>query len=359
MDWNNSLSLINLENDIETRSISPENPTGEKGKGGMADIPEEEKETHPARELGRGWKVRPFIRLHKGETITLCDITGEGIIRHIWMVNGHSISREIILRMYYEGATLPAVEVPVGDFFFNAWNKNTLINSSMVTVNPAKGYNSWWAIPFKKKVKITLENRSWDDMDVYYQIDYQLRKLPEKIGYFHATFHRVNPLPYKEDYVILDTIYGQGHYVGTFVAYGAHNNNWWGEGEVKFFIDDDHEYPTICTTGQEDYFLGSYNFENWETKEYQYHSTLYSGFYKIKNDNLYAGQVRFGMYRIHQQDPIYFKKNLKVTMQCLGWMSEHRFHVQQDDIASVSYYYLNSPEGNPSILPSKEECEII
>lgn len=352
------LSGLTMLEKIRSRSISPENPTGESGNGGRAQIPEEELTTHPARELGVGWKVRPYVSLKKGTTITLADISACGMIRHIWMVNSHIKSRDLILRMYWDDAEKPAVECPVGDFFFNAWDCYNHINSTTVAVNPAKGFNCFWAMPFKTHARITMENRSCEDMVLYYQIDYQERELPADIGYFHAVFNRQNPLPYKQDYQIVD-IAGRGHYVGTFVAYGANNNNWWGEGEVKFYMDGDTEFPTICTTGTEDYFLGAYNFENWDRHEYDNYTSMYSGFYRVKSDMLYNCQTRFGMYRVHIQDPVYFDKRLRVTMQSIGWKSNQRFHPQQDDIASVAYFYLASPEGIDVELPDADICEVI
>ena len=353
------LGLSKIGKGIKTRSISPENPTGEPGKGGMAMIPENEMETHPARELGQGWKIRPSIPINKGTTTVIADINTSGVIRHIWMVNSHIISRDLILRFYWDDAENPAIECPVGDFFFNAWNAYNRINCATVAVNPAKGFNCFWAMPFKKRCKITIENRSHLDMVLYYQIDYEEREVPHDTAYLHARFARSNPLPYKEDHQLLD-IKGNGHYVGTFVAYGAHNNNWWGEGEMKFFIDDDEKFPTICGTGTEDYFLGAYNFENWATHSYDDYTSIYSGFYKIKTDSMYNCQTRFGMYRLHIQDPIYFTKGLRVTLQSIGWKTGFRaFHVQQDDIASVSIYYLDNPDGGESVLPSVEVCEVI
>lgn len=344
---------------INSRSICPENPTGQPGKGAMALIPEEEKNTHPARALGQGWKVRPSIPIPAGTTTVLADIEGSGMIRHIWMVNNHLISRDLIVRFYWDNAKNPAIECPLGDFFFNGWNAYNFVNCMTVAVNPAKGFNCFWPMPFRTHCRITLENRSHKDMCLFYQIDYQEREINENAAYLHARFARSNPLPYKQDHKLLE-VEGNGHYVGTFVAYGAHNNNWWGEGELKFFMDGDEQFPTICTTGTEDYFLGAYNFENWATKTYDDFAGLYSGFYKVKNDSMYNCQTRFGMYRVHTEDPIYFKKKLKVTLQSIGWRREFtEFHVQQDDIASVSLYYLDRPDGGESVLPSADDCEVI
>lgn len=352
------LTNLSMLRNIKSRSISPENPTGGAGMGGRAEIPEEEKATHPARELGVGWKVRPYVQLKKGDTICLADIHCSGMIRHIWMVNSSIKSRDLIIRMYWDDAQHPAVECPVGDFFFNGWDRYNYVNCAAVTVNPAKGFNCFWTMPFRRSARITMENRSQEDMVLYYQIDYQECDIPEDAAYFHVSFNRLNPLPYKQDYPIAD-IRGKGHYVGTFLAYGANNNNWWGEGEVKFFMDGDTEFPTICTTGTEDYFLGAYNFENWDKHEYENYSSLYSGFYKIKSDMLYNCQTRFGMFRVHVQDPVYFENQLRVTVQCIGWRSAGRFHPQQDDLASAAFYYLDDPEGVEFTLPSQDVCEVI
>ena len=138
-------------------------------------------------------------------------------------------------------------------------------------------FNCYWEMPFRKRCRITMENIGREDMTLFYQIDYTLTEVPEDCAYFHAQFRRVNPLPYKEVYTILDGVKGQGHYVGTYMAWGVNNNGWWGEGEIKFYMDGDGEFPTICGTGTEDYFCGSYNFENKETKQYQEFNTPYAG----------------------------------------------------------------------------------
>lgn len=353
-------NLFELGEGIVSRSICGENPTGGKGMAAMADVPEAERAFHPARELGRGWKVRPNIPLPRGEETTLADIAGEGVIRHIWAVHtGRTSARNLILRMYWEGSERPSVEVPFGDFFFNGWDRYFHVDSAAVCVNPARGYNCFWSMPFRTRAKITIENRGTEDQHIYYQIDYQLRQLPEAIGYFHAQFRRTNPLPYRKDYVVLDNVHGKGHYVGTYVAYGTKSNGWWGEGEMKFFLDGDREFPTICGTGTEDYFLAAYNFEDWDKKEYGGYTTLYAGFHPIGGDNLYQSQMRFDMYRLHIADPIYFETDIRVTLQSIGWRSEGRFHPQQDDIASVAFWYLDRPSQALSVLPGRDEAEII
>jgi hypothetical protein len=167
-------------------------------------------------------------------------------------------------------------------------------------------------------------------------------------------------LPYKEVYTILDDIEGNGVYVGTYMAWGVNNCGWWGEGEIKFYIDGDKDYPTICGTGTEDYFCGAYNFENPKTNKYEEYTNPYCGLNEvIEPDGVYKSQQRFGMYRWHIADPIRFDQDLKVTIQALGWRSGSRFLPLQDDIASVAFWYQAEPHTKFSPLPDKDGLEVI
>jgi hypothetical protein len=205
-----------------------------------------------------------------------------------------------------------------------------------------------------------MTNIAEQDMVLYYQINYALTDVPDDRAYFHAQFRRVNPLPYKEVYPILDGVEGQGHYVGTYMAWGVNNTGWWGEGEIKFFIDGDKEFPTICGTGTEDYFCGSYDFENKETGQYQEFTTPYAGLCQVlRPDGVYQSQTRFGMYRWHITDPIRFQQDLEVTIQALGWRSGRRYLPLQDDIASVAYWYQTLPTVSFPQLPDKDYLEVI
>jgi hypothetical protein len=350
-------NIHQLANDVETRSISPENFTGEKGKGAIATKGTGE---GPAHDLGQGWKVSPSVRIEPGQTFTLCDIKGSGAIQHIWMTpTGHN--RFSILRIYWDGSDTPSVECPVGDFFASGWGPYGQISSLAVCVNPGNAYNCYWPMPFRKRCRITMENIANESMVLYYQIDYALGKVADDAAYFHAQFRRTNPLPYKQVYTIVDNIKGQGHYVGTFIAWGVNNTGWWGEGEIKFYIDGDDQggWPTICGTGTEDYFCGSYNFENRATKQYQDFSTPYTGLQVIRPDGVYQSQQRFGLYRWHLPDPIRFKQDLRVTIQALGWRSGRRYLPLQDDISSVAYWYQTLPTAAFPKLPDKDYLEIV
>lgn len=354
-----NLSLGNLSrlSRAKTRSISPESFTGEKGKAGMAT---EGTGARAARDLGQGWKISPSIVINSKQTFTLANIQGSGAIQHIWMTPTGNW-RFSILRIYWDGESQPSVEAPVGDFFASGWGKYSQLSSQAICVNPGSAFNCYWEMPFRKSCRITMENIADEPMVLYYQIDHTLTEVPEDAAYFHAQFRRVNPLPYKQDYVILDGVKGWGQYVGTYLAWGVNNAGWWGEGEIKFFMDDDGEFPTICGTGTEDYFCGSYNFENREMKRYQEFTTPYSGLPQvIRPDGLYSSQQRFGLYRWHIMDPIRFEKNLKVTIQALGWRTENdrRYLPLQDDIASVAYWYQTEPHNSFPKLPVKDYLEV-
>jgi hypothetical protein len=339
-----------------TRSISPENFTGAKGGGGQAT---EGTGARAARDLGKGWKVSPSVGIKAGETFTLADISGPGAIQHIWMTpTGHW--RFQILRIYWDGEATPSVEVPVGDFFASGWGKHGQISSLAVAVNPGSAFNSYWTMPFRKSCRMTITNVGPKDVTLYYQITYALTDVPEDAAYFHAQFRRANPLPYKSVYTILENVKGEGHYVGTHLAWGVKNNGWWGEGEIKFYMDGDTDFPTICGTGTEDYFCGSYDFENQETHRYEEFTTPYTGLSLVtRPDGLYQSQERFSLYRWHIMDPIRFSQDLRVTIQALGWRGDGTYLPLQDDIASTAFWYQAEPHGAFPALPAREALEIV
>lgn len=347
--------------DAKTRSISPENFSGEKGKAGMADPADKDKPNTAnaawaARDLGKGWKVNPYVRIKSGETFTMAEIEGPGAIQHIWMTPTGNW-RFSILRIYWDGETEPSVECPVGDFFGMGWGVYSHLVSSSICVNPGSAFNSYWAMPFRKKCKITMENvNDTDPMTLYYQIDYTLTEVPADAGYFHAQFRRQNTNE-TSDYTIIDGIKGKGHYVGVYLAWGVNNNGWWGEGEIKFFMDGDKEFPTICGTGTEDYFCGSYNFDR--EGKYTEFCTPYSGLHQvIKPDGTYKSQQRFGLYRWHILDPIRFESDLKVTIQDLGWKQAGRYLPQKSDIASTCFWYQSEPHAKFPKFPGWQKLEV-
>lgn len=349
------LNNLTTKKNIHTFSVSPENPTGEKGKGGMS---MDGSASHAARELGPGWKVNPYIVLDGNQTAILADIRGQGAIKHFWITDSASRSRVLILRIYFDDHKNPAVEAPVSDFFANAdYDEYRQLSSLAICVNPRKGMNCYFEMPYFKSFRVEIENRSPRPCNIYYQIDCEEKVLPAETLYFHAQFRHINPLPYATPYTILDGVRGKGHYVGTYLYWGVKSNGWWGEGEIKFYIDDDQEYPSICGTGTEDYFCGAYNFD--VNRQYTEYTTPYCGMYKVgETDGLYKSQRYFNMYRWHITDPVYFEQNLKVTIQALGWRSEGRYQPLQDDISSVAYWYSDTLDDEYPELPSANDIEI-
>ena len=351
-----NMGTISCLSNAQTRSICPENLSGEKGKGGMA---LEGTGAKSARDLGQGWKVSPYVVIPAGQSFEIANISGPGAIQQIWMTPTGNW-RFSILRIYWDNQEQPSVECPIGDFFACGWGRFAQISSLPVCVNPGSAFNCYWEMPFRKHCRITLTNLADQEILLYYQINYTLTEVPDDRAYFHAQFRRVNPIPYKDVYTILDEVEGQGQYVGTYLAWGVNNTGWWGEGEIKFYIDGDHEFPTICGTGTEDYFGGSYDFMNQVTKQYQEFTTPYSGLPQvIRPDGVYQSQMRFGMYRWHIPDPIRFQKNFRVTIQALGWRSGGRYLPLQDDIASTAFWYQTLPTKPFPSFPERDSLEII
>jgi len=349
---NASLANLYQVSGAETRSISPENFTGEKGKAGMATNGTGK---HASSELGQGWKVSPSVAIRAGATFTLAEIQGPGSIQQIWMTPSGNW-RHSILRFYWDGETNASVECPVGDFFACGLGKYAQVNSLAVCVNPGSGFNCYWPMPFHKRARVTLENRDAKPITVYYQINYVLAKVPTDAGYFHAQFRHEHPLRTQGLYTILDGVTGEGQYVGTYLAVEVHDPGWWGEGEIKFYLDGDRQFPTICGTGTEDYFGGSYNFENHDTHKYQPFSTPYSGLIQaLPADKIYEAGQQFGLYRWHIADPIRFRKDLKVTMQALGWKQGGLYLPLDCEMSSVAIWYQKEPhQPFPALAPVSE-----
>ena len=334
------LSNVAKVTNAKTRSISAENPNGEKGAGAQA----EPDEHSPGSMLGKGWKIRPCITLPANSNTTLAQIQGPGTIRHIWITVSEVAYRNCILRMYWDDEPTPSVEVPLGDFFCCGHALRTKVNSIPIAVNPSGGFNSYWPMPFAKSARIEIENQWHQDIHgFFYQIDYELDELAEGLAYFHAQWRRAVTKIEHPEHVILAGVKGKGQYVGTYLAWTQLSNGWWGEGEIKFFLDGDEEYPTICGTGTEDYFCGAWGFGDT-------YSTAFLGYpLWVKNENEVP---KHGLYRWHILDPIRFETDIKVTIQALGWWPNGKYQPLQDDIASVAYWYQIEPHAKfPEMLP--------
>jgi len=306
---------------------------------------------NPASDLGKGWKVRPCISLPANSTTTLADIAGPGVLQHIWITVDPKAYRDGVLRFYWDGEAEPSVEVPLGDFFANGHGLRYPVNSLPVAVNPSGGFNSYWPMPFRRHAQVTIENQRGEDIEgFFYQITYALGEVPPEAAYFHAQWRRSVTPREKPEHVIVDGIRGRGHYVGTVLAWTQLSDGWWGEGEIKFFIDGDTEYPTICGTGTEDYFGGAWGFG--ET-----FSAPFTGYPLWRRE---PGEVpKHGLYRWHVLDPIRFERDLRVSIQALGWWPwpsgpTGKFRPRADEIASVAYWYQTEPHAPFPPLPLAE-----
>jgi hypothetical protein len=351
--------LYELSN-ADTRSISAENPTGAKGAGGAAT---EGTGKNAAKSLGQGWKVSPSSEIKAGQSLQLADISGQGVIKHIWMTPASSSWRSLILRLYWDEEKAPSVEVPLGDFFAMGLGEFAQINSAVVGVNPGAGFNAYWEMPFRKHARITVENRSKDDAVLYYQVDYTVEPISSKAAYFHAQFHNELRTEGTKPYVILSGVKGSGQYVGSYMTYGIRHPGWWGEGEIKFFIDGDRDFATIVGTGTEDYFGGAWDFVNPKTHEYQTFTNLYSGLPQVLRPEDSNDPVRFGLYRWHIRDPIRFKSDLTVTMQMLGWTvpgspRPGEYDPLHEHVSSVAFWYQTEPHQPFPPLPSDAELNV-
>ncbi len=319
-----------------SRSISWENRTGAPGAGGKA---------------GGGRKGSPAVRdIAEGATVTLMDIDGCGVIRHIWMTVSSrepKALRNLILRMYWDGEKIPSVEVPLGDFFGLAHGHAVELSSAWTTMPRARGFNCFFPMPFSKHAKVTIQNDTGKKLGaIYFQIDYELMpSFAQNVGRFHAQFRRQNPTTTLEDFVIVDNVSGPGMYVGTVIGIRPLEGNWWGEGEIKFYMDGDTEFPTICGTGTEDYLCTGYGMGLYQTP---YHGCP---LYHYHNSAEYPHGL-IGMYRWHVLDPIRYRRSLKVTIQQIGWKGKGLCE-RADDWCSVAYWYQQEPHNPFPELPDR------
>ena len=347
-----------------TFSVSPENVYGKPGAGGM-DTPGQKavddvkkigqqtnlESPHPARELGQKYKVRPWISILPNQETTIFDHEGPGIIRHFWITVDLCYLRRLIIRMYWDHETTPSVETPLGDLFCCTPGYYGEIQSLAVCVNPLNGLNLYLPMPFRKHARITLEHPGEENPSngIFYTFNCTQEPVAEDTPYFHASFRRTNPVRYGEDFVIADGIRGKGRFAGCYLTWQQNNSGWWGEGEVKMFLDGDREFPSICGTGTEDYFCGAWGFKN-------KFSSPYSGYHCGGKD---AVGARHALYRFHITDPIWFHSEFKATIQTLGWRSERRFLPLQDDLSCVAYWYQSEPHAPLPPVPDRNGLEVI
>ncbi len=218
-----AVQTLFLLTDAKSRSIGPENLTGQPGMGSRTEA-KDGSAHYAAKDLGRGWKVNLYVVVPPGSSFTLADAMGPGVINHIWMtLGGGADHRSAILRIYWDGEAKPSVETPAGDFFAAGWGRGAepVINSEVVAVNPGSGFNSFWQMPVRKQARLTMENRSSKSLTIYYAIDFSRTTVPANAGYFHAQFRMGKANPEAGAYTLLDGVRGKGQYVGTYLRHRA------------------------------------------------------------------------------------------------------------------------------------------
>jgi hypothetical protein len=288
-------ALYEIPANVQTRLSSFENPNGIKGSGGKTN---------------KTAKGNAFEMVQPGETKTLLDIDGEGTIQRIWMTVNQSpvMLRSLRLQMFWEGERKPAVDVPMGDFFLHNLGKSIPFQTALFTSAEGRSFNCYVPMPFRKHARIVMMNEGNEAAKLFYDITVLQQKLPASIAYFHGYWSRQNNGVLGKDVEALPKVTGKGRFLGMSVALltdSVYDKTWWGEGEVKMYMDDDSTYPSYVGTGAEDYIgsawgLGTFN-------------NLYQGC-TIASEK----DHQFEFYRFHIPDPVYFSKNIRVTWQQIG-----------------------------------------
>ena len=318
-----------LDTGLTSRSISFENPTGAPGEGGKE-----------ASNLGVGRKGRPMVWLEPGEVVTLCDIAGAGTIRHVWMTTDKSQKnlRSLVIRAWWDGQEHPSIEAPIGDFMGFAHGRVRAYDSAVHSLGENAGMNIWLPMPFAKGARITLANEGERRVPLFYQIDYTIGDdHADDVGRLHVLFRRENPTVEKQDFVMLPRREGKGRFMGAVIGVRDLHGRWWGEGEIKIYMDGDTDWPTICGTGSEDYVCLSYGLQQ---TPFPYH-----GANLIQNEFI-------SMYRWHLPDPIYWKEHCRITMQQIAW--QDGLAETSDDWSCATFWYEPVPSAPLPPLPDME-----
>lgn len=293
----NGQKLYDLPTDVNTRWISFENPTGAKGKGATEN---------------KGAKGNASQWVKAGASKVLMDYNGAGVINRIWMTiidRNPKALRAIHLDMYWDGAAKPAVSVPLGDFFGIGLGRMAAFQSALFADPEGRSFNCYIPMPFKKHAKIVFVNESQQDQLLFYDVNLSdLKTAPQNIAYFHAYWSNNDGAQLGQDFEILPKVMGKGRFLGTNLSVRAdkiYGDTWFGEGEVKTYLDGDNTYPTLAGSGTEDYIGSAWNLGPF--------SQLYSGAPIVDKE-----KKQYAFYRYHVPDPIYFHTDCRVTIQQMG-----------------------------------------
>jgi hypothetical protein len=316
-----------LDTGLVCRSISFENPTGAPGQGGQA-----------ASNLGPGRKGAPARDIKPGETVQLCDVEGPGTLRHVWMTTSGepAIQRECVIRAYWEGQEHPSLECPIGDLFGFAHGKIMSYQSAVHSCGPTGGRNLWLGMPFTRRARLTFTNEGKQPVPLFYQITYTLKdRHPRDVGRLHVLFRRENPTTEKADFELLPRRAQKGRFLGSIIGIrNLHPDQWWGEGEIKVYMDGDKEWPTIVGTGSEDYVGLAWGI--------QQASFLFNGC-SLNEKNFVS------MYRWHLADPIAWEREARITIQQIAW--KDGLKETQDDWSCATFWYEPVPSAPLPPLP--------
>ena len=368
--------LYQMPKGVESRLSSFENPNGVKANGAKTN---------------KGAKGNAFETMQAGETKSLLDINAAGTIQRIWLTIDQSPVklRSLRLQMFWDGEKKPAVDVPMGDFFGFNLGKPVAFESALFSSGEGRSFNCYIPMPFRKSAKILLVNEGKEPVKLFYDVDFVLEKVPVDALYFHAYWSRQRTSTLGADFELLPQINGRGRFLGLsagLITDPAYGKSWWGEGEVKMYLDGDNKFPTIAGTGAEDYLGSAWGLGKFINK--------YQGC-TIADDSL----GRFNFYRWHVPDAIYFNHDIRVTLQQIGgwgkndvikllekgvnlqpvtidapgkfvrlfeldktpalsdpslpdgWVNFYRV----DDYSAVSYFYLDKPANNLPALASLEK----
>jgi hypothetical protein len=320
-----------LHTGLTSRSISFENPDGAPGQGGKA-----------SSNLGPGRKGAPAVLVNAHDEVQLCDIEGQGTIRRIWMTISNrdpATLRSVVIRAWWDGQNHPSIECPIGDFMGFAHGKVIPYFSAVHSLGTEAGMNIWLPMPFTQQARVTLKNESEEAVIVFYQIDYTTGdRHSNDVGRLHVLFRRENPTTIKQDFKLLPQRTNKGRYMGAVI--GVRNPNphqWWGEGEIKIYMDGDTVFPTICGTGSEDYVGLSYGMQ--QTPYFYNGCSL--------NMNHFVS-----MYRWHLLDPIVWENECRITIQQIGYNFELNELVEtKDDWCCATFWYEPLPSAPLPVMP--------
>lgn len=325
------LQAAHLWPGYEARSVTFENPTGRRGGGG---------------EVNRGRKGAPARVVHSGETVQLVEMSGPGVVTHIWMTVGTAsrapaeprLLRGLQVEGRYDGLAAPSVSVPLSDFFGLAHGFATPYWSSLTSCPEGSGFATRIPMPFREHLSISVTNHADSDVSLFYQADLLLGPWPADTGYLHVAFRRENPTRLAQDFVITEGLSGPGRFLG--MVAGArlltHSQFWWGEGEVKMYFDGE-ELPTICGTGTEDYLDSGWGLGTFWGPETGVPLLL-----GAEETNPGGNHQYVGFYRWHLSDPVPFRKSIRVTLQQIG----HGAFTHSEDDAFAEFRGAHRPAGS-------------